>query len=65
MLHRTFIRIENEPELWVMDIDGQDILSMAIAITEYMSNFRYDWKIVYMNEVSPSIDIMYDDIHLN
>ena len=65
MLHRTFIRIENEPELWVMDIDGQDILSMAIAITEYMSNFRYDWKIVYMSEVSPSIDIMYDDIHLN
>jgi hypothetical protein len=65
MLHRTFIRIENEPELWVMDIEGQDILSMAIAITEYMSNFRYDWKIVYMNEVSPSIDIMYDDIHLN
>ncbi len=48
-----------------MDIEGQDILSMAIAITEYMSNFRYDWKIVYMNEVSPSIDIMYDDIHLN
>lgn len=65
MLCRTFIRIENEPELWVMDIDGQDILSMAIAITEYMSNFKHDWKIVSINEISPSIDIMYDDIFLN
>lgn len=65
MLYRTFIRIENEPELWVMEIEGKEILSMAIAITEYMSNFRHDWKVVSMNEVSPTVKMGYDDIFLN
>lgn len=65
MLYRTFIRIENEPELWVMEIEGKEILSMAIAITEYMSNFGYDWKVVSMNEVSPTVKMGYDDIFLN
>lgn len=65
MLYRTFIRIENEPELWVMEIEGKEILSMAIAITEYMSNFGHDWKVVSMNEVSPTVKMGYDDIFLN
>lgn len=65
MLYRTFIRIENEPELWVMEIEGKEILSMAIAITEYMSNFRHDWKVVSMNEVNPTVKMGYDDIFLN
>ena len=65
MLYRAFIRLENEPELWVMEIEGKEILSMAIAITEYMSNFGYDWKVVSMNEVNPILKMVYDDINLN
>lgn len=65
MLYRTFVRIDNEPELWVMEIEGQDILSMAIAITEYMSNFGHEWRIVSMNEVNSVVKMGYDDIFLN
>ena len=65
MMYRTFIKIENEPELWVMEIEGQDILSMAIAINEYMSNFDHDWKVVSMNKVNPSLQMVYNDINLN
>lgn len=65
MLYRTFIRIENEPELWVMEIEGKEILSMAIAITEYMSNFECGWKVVSINEVNPTVKMYYDDIFLN
>lgn len=65
-MYRTFVSVKGLPELWVIDVETDQTIGIAVGIYEYMSQFDYDWDIVSVGKLNPkSIDVVVEDIILN
>lgn len=64
-MYRTFISIENSPDIWVMDVEANCLLAITFAIREYMSNFDFNYQIVSVGKTIPNVDVIVEDIILN
>lgn len=65
-MYRTFVSVKGSPELWVIDVETDQLYGIAYGIKEYMSNFKVDWEIISVNKIDlKKIDVYIEDINLN
>lgn len=65
-MYRTFVSVKGLPELWVIDVETNQALGIAVGIYEYMQQFDYDWDIVSVGKLNPkSVNVVVEDIILN
>ena len=65
-MYRTFVSVKGLPELWVIDVETDQLFGIAYGIYEYMQQFDYDWDIVSVGKLNPrSVDVVVEDIILN
>lgn len=65
-MYRTFVSVKGIPELWVIDVETDQLFGIAYGIKEYMSDFKVSWEIVSVNKIdTKKIDVYIEDIILN
>ncbi len=65
-MYRTFVSVKGLPELWVIDVETDQLIGISYGIYEYMSRFDYEWEVVSIGKLNTSnIDVLVEDIILN
>lgn len=65
-MYRCFVEVKKSPQLWVIDVETNQLYGIALGIYEYMSNFDVEWEIVSVGRLNlKKIDVLVEDIILN
>jgi hypothetical protein len=65
-MYRTFVSVKGLPELWVIDVETDQLIGVAYGVHEYMSQFDKEWEIVSVSKIDPKkIDVYFEEISLN
>lgn len=65
-MYRVFVSVEKDPFLWVIDIETDDAIGIAVGVYQYMEEFNRNWHIVSVAKSDErTMDVLIEDIMLN
>lgn len=65
-MYRTFVSVKGIPELWVIDVETDEVIGIAVGVYKYMENFDVDWEITSVGKLDKrTSDVLVEDIILN